>query len=103
MRNHRMEALFKVVIAGALVVGGSPASGDPRGRSTDECIQMEKRLSALDHQQMEINTKMNNEASGRGVSRQPGIGPAYLALEKERGKLTEEKNRLEARWVQVCR
>ena len=106
MQNHRKDALFTAVIIASLIVlgvGASPASSEPPGRSTEECVQMEKRRVGLEQRRAEIDQKMNNEATGRGVSRQPGIGPAYVALKKERDKLEEENNRLDARWLQVCR
>jgi hypothetical protein len=106
MQNRRKYALFTAVITASLIVlggGASPAFSEPPRRSTEECVQMEKLRVALEQRRTEIDNKMNNEATGRGVSRQPGIGPAYLALKKERDKLEEEKNRLDARWLQVCR
>lgn len=105
MQYHRKEALLIAMIATFLTIlggGGSPAFSESLGRATEECVQMKKRRVALEQRRAEIYKKMNDEATGRGVSRQPGIGPAYLALEKERDKLEEENNRLEARWLQVC-
>lgn len=106
MQCHHKKALFKAMIATSLIVlgaGASPAFSEPPRRSTEECVQMEKRRVALEQRQAEIDKKMNNEAIGRGVSRQPGIGPTYLALKKERDNLEEESNRLDARWLQLCR
>jgi hypothetical protein len=39
---------------------------------------------------MALDEKMFNELSGKGGSRQPGAGPSYTALKKEREKLKEK-------------
>lgn len=106
MHQHPKDASLSLLLATALIalgVSASTASGAPLSRPTEECTQLEKQRIVLGQRLAEINNKMNNEATGRGASRQPGIGPTYLALQKQRAKLEEENDSLDARWLQMCR
>jgi hypothetical protein len=86
MQQHPKKPSLDAFIASAVIALGviaSPALGALPAHLAEECMQIEKKMMALDE-------KMFNELSGKGGSRQPGAGPSYTALKKEREKLKEK-------------